>query len=212
MIEDVHALSARIAETSGFLSHLAPRYAALAIHAIETEMVKDTREMTEIPLSLTYLRKIANIAKSANSEDAFETAVKTNDVVLVKLLLELEDFGALDRAIEIACAHGHTEVARFLLEHHSVNNLLRALVVACEGGHTAIVRLLLEHGVDVRAYRDLALRIAVYMQHREIIQLLRERGSEIDVHVELLILRLKGNESIMRAKQMDPQLLLALLF
>lgn len=138
-----------------------------------------------------------------DSETALYKAVVSNNVEVVRLLLESEPKADISRVPEsaqsllmIAATHGYSEVAALLLKHgaefdvqepncHSGKDLWwrTPLSRAAGQGHLAIVKLLLEQGarldfVEEGSEGQTPLFAAAYESHTEIAQLLLDARAD----------------------------------
>jgi len=100
LLEEVDGLLARIDSTLP-LAHLAPHYAALARHALETALV-----YTDCPVNTTPLKLLRAIAHHISLEAA------AGDIDVMRLMLE--NGAPIDEHTFIhACTKGQTEIVRF---------------------------------------------------------------------------------------------------
>jgi len=124
----------------------------------------------------------------------------------VKLLLDMgSDINAQietnrNTALTLACFQGRHEVVSLLLDRkanveHRAKTGLTPLMEAASGGYGDVGRVLLDKNADVNAppvpsSRDTALTIAADKGHYRFVQLLLERGAQVDVRNK------KGNSSL----------------
>merc|ERR1712060_285322 len=103
-------------------------------------------------------------------------------------------------ALTLACFQGRHEVVSLLLDRkanveHRAKTGLTPLMEAASGGYGDVGRVLLDKNADVNAppvpsSRDTALTIAADKGHYRFVQLLLERGAQVDVRNK------KGNSSL----------------
>ena len=115
-------------------------------------------------------------------------AVEKGDTDMVKLLLEHGAKQEMGWAITEAIRNEHAEIVQLLSERGAQvddddrfeDEILDepALVTASMNGNSNVVKLLLEHGV--KKYLGWAITEAIRNEHAEIVQLLSERGAQVD--------------------------------
>ncbi|XP_015790056.1 ankyrin repeat and KH domain-containing protein 1 isoform X2 [Tetranychus urticae] len=115
----------------------------------------------------------------------------------VKLLLDMgSDINAQietnrNTALTLACFQGRKEVVDLLLDRkanveHRAKTGLTPLMEAASGGYVEVGRILLDKGADVNAppvpsSRDTALTISADKGHYRFVELLLQRGAQVDV-------------------------------
>ena len=115
-------------------------------------------------------------------------AVEKGDTDMVKLLLEHGAKQEMGWAITEAIWNEHAEIVQLLSERGAQvddddrfeDEMLDepALVTASMNGNSNVVKLLLEHGA--KKYLGWAITEAIRNEHAEIVQLLSERGAQVD--------------------------------
>ncbi|KAJ3336399.1 hypothetical protein HDU93_002899 [Gonapodya sp. JEL0774] len=141
--------------------------------------------------NVQVVRSLLKMGADATTKDTLQYACTRGQAPNVEVLKLLAEHGAnLDGydyfAIEDCSGEGYVEVVRFLLDQGSPvegRGLFSGpLQRAARGGHREVVELLLERGADIHRDNNAALWNAVYERKAEMVELLLERGANPEGH------------------------------
>jgi len=89
---------------------------------------------------------------------------------------EEDDYGANIDAFELAMGTGYLPIIKYLIENHVKTKNDMALRISISKGYLDIVKYLVENGADIHANIDNALDDAKTLGHRRVIEYLTEKG------------------------------------
>ncbi|RWS28132.1 ankyrin repeat domain-containing protein 17-like protein [Leptotrombidium deliense] len=208
---DIEAQSERTKDTALSLACSSGRYEVVELLLSRGANKEHRNVSDYTPLSLAASGGYVNIIKLLLSHGAeinsrtgsklgispLMLAAMNGHAATVKLLLDMgSDINAQietnrNTALTLACFQGRCEVVSLLLDRkanveHRAKTGLTPLMEAASGGYVEVGRILLDKGADVNAppvpsSRDTALTIAADKGHYRFVELLLQRGAQVDV-------------------------------
>ncbi|XP_074600327.1 multiple ankyrin repeats single KH domain isoform X2 [Brevipalpus obovatus] len=208
---DIEAQSERTKDTALSLACSSGRYEVVELLLEKGANKEHRNVSDYTPLSLAASGGYVNIIKLLLSHGAeinsrtgsklgispLMLAAMNGHAATVKLLLDMgSDINAQietnrNTALTLACFQGRCEVVSLLLDRkanveHRAKTGLTPLMEAASGGYVDVGRVLLDKSADVNAppvpsSRDTALTIAADKGHFRFVELLLQRGAQVDV-------------------------------